>query len=814
MLIPSYRTWQTRTFLVASLAGVLYFAWEGAPCHATRKGEMYYLFMCVSVMTVALVLRSHHEAWAAQAEEGNWFFAPGDQRPFAKNVAEDHTSQMAHRIAVELDGHLRGLVVRRDRGILSPTVFPMMVFPLLFVQQETLVYFGVAQVMNFPAKIGAPLVGLCWALLEIPRLCRRVANMAKVQELLSNLLEHGDAALVCEVYRRVNMASLLQATDYEVHELLVEKALDQGMLNALAKAVLLNGMQKYGISRRRLDYVLDLIQSCKAAELTELKGFLDSTGDYNSLYKLVYVDIKDSSARDQVLSHIHTQSCIARRQAGRAVGIKVLSDIDDTLLCSGGKFPAGCDDRIPQHMVYPGCAALFKALDRDWSPDVASCNLVFLSARPHLYKDLAENKSFHKFKELYSTGQLHCVPSLLPGSLALGLFAVAKAFFIQAHGWRDVGERKAECYWKFKALYEEYDFVLFGDNGQGDLLTGQLIRQQESEEMESGCDESSSCCSSSQDSPEPEDERCARDCWPWPFWKPSCLQRPWKRPVCPWAGSQLRAVMIHQVIPLEESMGLEKDRQRPENWRQELADSGIYIFSCYPDAALKLHDISQDLISARQLRKVAEDAIEKFDHARVLYPEWANDWSPIERSLRQSIRRIGFVVASEDDMDFERDSRSSGSSSDGDEETGLGAQRGFRSTPGPFPDSSRCSADLGFLLSVALSSLAFLGGNPGQGRSGDSSDAWKQDPNDEKWKGRKFEWFFTESDEDIKLSSLPRPGFLPPEFWEAFYEKGVFIAVFQAATLIGGFILIFQFAPYAINQVLYALTGTGPPPSP
>ena len=24
----------------------------------------------------------------------------------------------------------------------------------------------------------------------------------------------------------------------------------------------------------------------------------------------------------------------------------------------------------------------------------------------------------------------------------------------------------------------------------------------------------------------------------------------------------------------------------------------------------------------------------------------------------------------------------------------------------------------------------------------------KQDPNDEKWKGRKFEWFFTESDED------------------------------------------------------------------
>lgn len=42
-----------------------------------------------------------------------------------------------------------------------------------------------------------------------------------------------------------------------------------------------------------------------------------------------------------------------------------------------------------------------------------------------------------------------------------------------------------------------------------------------------------------------------------------------------------------------------------------------------------------------------------------------------------------------------------------------------------------------------------------------------EDPNDERWKGRKFEWFFTEKEEDIKLSSLPRPSFLPPEFWEA-----------------------------------------------
>ncbi|CAE7236786.1 Poc1a [Symbiodinium natans] len=480
--------------------------------------EMYYLFACVSVMTVPLSqlafsalpfqgsgyvsLKSDGEGRAAVAYDLNRllvvmvamriyasvvslrplspFYTHGDLRPFAQqNAPKDDTSLMAHRIVTELEGHLHHIIVRRDTGLLSPTVFPLLVFPLLFVQQETLMYFGVAQVVYYPAKVAAPLATLLWGMLEIPRICRRIATMTKVRALLSNLIEYGDEALVREVYSRINMANMLQAADYEVHEILVEKALAQGLLDPFAKAVLINGLQKFGISRRRLDYVLDLIQSCKSTELTELKSFLDSTGDYNSLYKLVYVDIRDSHVRDQVLSHIHTESCIARRQLGREVGIKVLSDIDDTLLCSGGKFPAGCDDRLPKHMVYPGCGDLFKALDRSWSPDAACCNLVFLSARPHVYKDLAENKSFIKFKELFATGKLHCVPSLLPGSLALGMVAVIKAFFIQAHGWRDVGERKAESYWKFKALYEEYDFIIFGDNGQGDLLAGQLIRQKE-----------------------------------------------------------------------------------------------------------------------------------------------------------------------------------------------------------------------------------------------------------------------------------------------------------------------------------------------
>ena len=117
------------------------------------------------------------------------------------------------------------------------------------------------------------------------------------------------------------------------------------------------------------------------------------------------------------------------------------------------------------------------------------------------------------------------------------------------------------------------------------------------------------------------------------------------------------------------------------------------------------------------------------------------------------------------------------------------------------------------LLGFGLWHVAFMGGDPSKQRTSQYAEKWKEDPNDERWKGRKFEWFFTEKEEDIKLSSLPRPSFLPPEFWEAFYEKGVFIALFQAATLIGVFIVIFLFAPYVLNAILGKVLGVAPPSS-
>ena len=43
--------------------------------------------------------------------------------------------------------------------------------------------------------------------------------------------------------------------------------------------------------------------------------------------------------------------------------VQVVSDIDDTLMSSGGHFPAGRDTRYPQKCVYPGVLSFYKGLD-------------------------------------------------------------------------------------------------------------------------------------------------------------------------------------------------------------------------------------------------------------------------------------------------------------------------------------------------------------------------------------------------------------------------------------------------------------------
>jgi len=74
-------------------------------------------------------------------------------------------------------------------------------------------------------------------------------------------------------------------------------------------------------------------------------------------------------------------------------------------------------------------------------------NLAFLSARPHLYKDVSEKKSYAKFELLHEKKGMHALPSMLAGSVTSG-----SSFMF-----------KVEFAYQIKPFYSLYDNLFFSE---------------------------------------------------------------------------------------------------------------------------------------------------------------------------------------------------------------------------------------------------------------------------------------------------------------------------------------------------------------
>lgn len=258
-------------------------------------------------------------------------------------------------------------------------------------------------------------------------------------------------------------------------------------LNYVGKAIVIDAMHRIGLSSYMgmQRWLVAAFCSASGDELLEIKSILDSSGDYFNLAKLVFDSLTDDAARAELLQHLASEAAaLVRAGDGALVGTKVLSDVDDTLTCSGGDGVAGIDARFPKGFLYPGVHALYEVLDACGrsgrlaaSPEsalhsplggarrrsvVAGGNLAFLSARPHVYKSVSESLSYRKFRRLRQAGQLHAMPTLLPGTIAgVRMF------------WGDfepIIAAKLANYRRFLALYPEHRFVFIGDNGQGDVF--------------------------------------------------------------------------------------------------------------------------------------------------------------------------------------------------------------------------------------------------------------------------------------------------------------------------------------------------------
>jgi hypothetical protein len=272
-----------------------------------------------------------------------------------------------------------------------------------------------------------------------------------------------------------------------IHLLAVERL---SILTVMSRVILLHSLQllKLRANPKAEYWVHHILIHTHQDELSELKTLTDAKGDYFCMNKLIYDDIKSESVRQDILHHIRREAAVQQThwQMGTATRRtklhqqtwrKVLSDVDDTLYCSGGMYPAGIDKRYPKKTVYPGCLAFYRELDlgtagpEEWQENRVG-NLVFLSARPHVYKDISEKHNFAKFEKLRSTDGrqgMHTTPSLLAGDLASG-----SQYFV-TNDFEPLARKKFDNFRQYVNLYPEYQHVFVCDNGQGDVRAGEMM---------------------------------------------------------------------------------------------------------------------------------------------------------------------------------------------------------------------------------------------------------------------------------------------------------------------------------------------------
>jgi len=263
-------------------------------------------------------------------------------------------------------------------------------------------------------------------------------------------------------------------------------------LTVPSRVVVLHALQmmKLPANAKAEYWVRNVILNTRQDDLSELKSLTDSKGDYFSMTKLIFDGIRSETVRQDILTHFRKEAAI--QEAHMAMGTKkaklrrqkawrkVLSDVDDTLTCSGGSFPAGIDKRYGKKVVYPGVLAFYRELDlgaqgpNEW-PESSAGNLVFLSARPHIYKDVSEKQNFAKFEKLRlrggadGRGGMHTVPSLLAGDVASG------REYMFSNDMEPLALKKFENFKQYVSVYPEFQHVFICDNGQGDVRAGELM---------------------------------------------------------------------------------------------------------------------------------------------------------------------------------------------------------------------------------------------------------------------------------------------------------------------------------------------------
>ena len=361
-------------------------------------------------------------------------------------------------------------------------------------------------------------------------------------------------------------------------------------LTAYSRVIVLHALQilKLRANPRAEYWVKNILLNSHGDDLSEIKTLTDAKGDYFCMNKLIFDDIRSETVRQDILNHIRKEGALQlshmqlgtkrAQQRQHMAWRKVLSDVDDTLLSSGGHYPAGIDKRYPRKVVYPGVLAFYRELDlgtsgpEEW-PENRVGNLVFLSARPHVYKDMSEKSNFKKFEKLRMVNDsgrtgMHTTPSLLPGDLASG------TKYMATNDFEPLARKKFDNFKRYVSIYPEYQHVFVCDNGQGDVKAGEMMF----------------------------------DSFPYEF----------------------EATYIHIVQDRQKTFGY-----APERWKEKEWDP--CFFRTYPEAAIHAATRCPPLIRLGGLRRVCLDAVNDF--YSIPAKQWQSELQKAERraELNQSV---------------------------------------------------------------------------------------------------------------------------------------------------------------------------------
>jgi len=213
-----------------------------------------------------------------------------------------------------------------------------------------------------------------------------------------------------------------------------------------------------------------LILSVAPEELTLFKFALEYDGDYKDLVEYVFHDIDDKERRARIIEHF--------RRAPAPIGVKVLTDVDDTMYANL------IERRYPKKTLYPGVLEFYDSL-RHEPFEASPIPITTLSARPNPIAGKLEEGSLASLVS-FTKGRLR--PSALSGALVSSIAGTVQTALRAnqehldllsneiPHGQEDkIGRVKFANFSRFAEVYPEYRFVFVGDSGQADALTAQLM---------------------------------------------------------------------------------------------------------------------------------------------------------------------------------------------------------------------------------------------------------------------------------------------------------------------------------------------------